>query len=124
MLIKRSPGGEFAGGGRAVNFQIHLCSSGMISDCIWRLTSIQYVQIEAGVNSDLGNGFFWVEIRDAKHVDHSRSTQMKIYTVLIASTDLWPQEMFTSLEILALVESESSFGAYVCHRRPAGLYRD
>ena len=29
--------------------------------------------------------------------------------------------MFTFLEMLALVESESSFGAYVC-RRPAGLH--
>ena len=38
----------------------------------------------------------------------------------IASTDLWLQEMFTFSEMLALVESESSFGAYVCHRRPGG----
>ena len=45
----------------------------------------------------------------------TRSTQVKI-----ASTDLWPQEMFTFLEMLALVESESSFGAYVCHGRPGG----
>ena len=28
--------------------------------------------------------------------------------------------MFTFLEMLALVESESSFGAYVCHWRPGG----
>ena len=115
---------------RAVNFEIHLCSSDMKSDWIWRSISIQYVQIEPGVNSDLGNGSFWVEIRDAKHVDlltsgcTCRLTQVKIYTGLIASTDLWPQEMFTFLEMLALVESESSFGAYVCHRRPVGLHRD
>ena len=32
--------------------------------------------------------------------------------------------MFTFSEMLALVQSESSFGAYVCHRRPAGLYSD
>ena len=44
-----------------------------------------------------------------------RSTQVKI-----ASTDLRPPEMFTFSEMLALVESESSFGAYVCHRRPGG----
>ena len=44
-----------------------------------------------------------------------RSTQLKS-----AATDLWPQEMFTFSEMLALVESESSFGAYVCHRRPGG----
>ena len=30
---------------RAVNFKIHLCSSDMKSDCIWRSISIQYVQI-------------------------------------------------------------------------------
>ena len=152
---------------RAVNFEIHPSSFDMKSDCIWRSISIQYVQMEPGVNSDLGNGSFWVEIRDAKHVDlltsttlakknwnsrahvaqardlssmHApmfglracfnffgqgsrctcRSTQVKIYTGLIASTDLWPQEMFTFLEMLALVELESSFGAYVCHRIPAG----
>ena len=47
-----------------------------------------------------------------------RSTQVKI-----TSTDLWPEEMnmFTFSEMLALVESESSFGAYVCHRRPGGF---
>ena len=28
--------------------------------------------------------------------------------------------MFTFSEMLALVESQSSFGAYVCHRRPGG----
>ena len=40
-----------------------------------------------------------------------RLTQVKIYTGLIASTDLWPQEILTFLEMLALVVSESSFGA-------------
>ena len=54
---------------RAVNFEIHLCSSGMNSDCIWGWISIQYIQIEHSVNSDLGNGSFWVEIHDAKHED-------------------------------------------------------
>ena len=38
---------------RAINFEIHLWSSGMNgADCIWRSTSIQHVQIEPGVNSD------------------------------------------------------------------------
>ena len=55
----------------AVNFEIHLCSFDMKSDCIWRSINIQYVQIEPGVNSDLGNGSFGVEIRDAKHADLS-----------------------------------------------------
>ena len=62
MVIKRSPDGECAGGGRAVNFETHLCNSGMISDCIQCSISIHYVQIEAGVNSDLGNGSSWVEM--------------------------------------------------------------
>ena len=83
-------------------------------DCIWRSTCIQYVQMEPGVNSDFGNGSFGVEIRDTKHVDlltsrcrsTCRSTQVKIYTGLIASTDPWPQEMFTFLEMLPQVESE------------------
>ena len=44
-----------------------------------------------------------------------RSTQVKI-----ASTDLSPQGMFTFSEMLALVESESSIGANVCHRGPGG----
>ena len=61
---------------RAVNFEIHLCSSDMKSDCIWRSISNQYVQIEPGVNSDLGNDSFWVEIRDAKHVDWSSTKYM------------------------------------------------
>ena len=90
---------------------------------IWRSISIQHVQIEARLNSDPGNDSFWDKIRDVEHVDRSthynygtcRSTQVKI-----ASTDLWPQEMFTFSEMLALVESESSFGAYVCHGRPGG----
>ena len=56
----------------AVNFEIHPWSSGMNSDCIWRSISIQYVQIEPAVNSDLGNGSCWVEMpRDAKHVHRS-----------------------------------------------------
>ena len=52
------------------------------------IISIQYVQIQPGVKSDLGNGSFWVEIHDAKHVDRLR--QVKIYTGLIASTYLSP----------------------------------
>ena len=33
-------------------------------------------------------------------------------------------EMFTFLEMLAVVTSENSFGAFVCARRPAGLHRN
>ena len=55
----------------AVNFEIHLCSSGssVISDCIWRSASNRYVQVRPGMNSDLGNGSFWVKIRVAENVD-------------------------------------------------------
>ena len=68
----------------------------------------------------LGNDSFWDKsVTLTMLIDlltsTCRSTQMKI-----ASTDLWPQGMFTFSEMLALVESESSFGAYVCHRRPGG----
>ena len=118
MVIKRSLGGPCRW--RAVNFEIHLWNSGMNADCIWRSISIQHVQIEAGLNSDPGNDSFWDKsVTLSMLIDlltsTCRSTQVKI-----ASTDLWPQGMFTFLEMLALVESESSFGAYVCHRRPGG----
>ena len=55
MVIKRSPGGPCRW--RAVNFEIHLWSSGMNVDCIWRSICIQHVQIEAGFNSNPGGGF-------------------------------------------------------------------
>ena len=118
MVIKRSPGGPCRW--RSVNFEIHLWSSGMNADCIWRSICIQHVQIEAGLNSDPGNDSFWdksvtLTILIDLLTSTSRSTQVKI-----ASTDLWPQGMFTFSEMLALVGSESSFGAYVCHRRPGG----
>ena len=71
MVIKRSPGGQASCRWRAVNFEIHLWSSGRNADCIWRSISIQHVQIEAGLNSDPGNDSFWDKIRDAEHVDRS-----------------------------------------------------
>ena len=57
------------------------------------------------MSSDQGECFFW-----------------GLCKPVIASTDLWPQdlEMFTFLVMLAMVVSESSFGAYV---RPWGLHR-
>ena len=112
MVIKRSPGGQ-ACMWRAINFEIHLWSSGMNADCIfWRSICIQHVQMEAGLNSDPGNDSFSDKIRDAKHVDRSthytsstcRSTQVKS-----ASTDLWPQEMFTFSEMLALFRVGKQF---------------
>ena len=118
MVIKRSSGGPCKW--RAVNFEIHLWSSGRNADCILRSICIQHVQIEAGLNSDPGNDSFWDKsVTPSMLIDlltsTCRSTQVKI-----ASTDLWPRGMFTFSEMLALVESESSFGACVCHRRPGG----
>ena len=79
MVIKRSPGGPCRW--RAVNFEIHLWSSGMNADCIWRSISIQHVQIEAGLNSDPGNDSFWdksvtlsmlIDLLTIVHVDQRR----------------------------------------------------
>ena len=122
MVIKRppaSPGGQ-ACRWRAVNFEIHLWSSGKNADCIfgdrsassmskwrpaWTLTRKWFL---LGQNP-------WRWACWSIYSLTCRSMQVKI-----ASTDLWPQEMFTFSEMLALVESESSVGAYVCHRRPGG----
>ena len=107
----------------AVNFEIHLWSSGKNADCIfgdrsassmskWRpVWTLTPEMIPFGTKS--------VTLRML--IDLLTSTMSCRSThVKISSTDLWPQEMFTFSEMLALVESESSFGAYVCHRRPGG----
>ena len=105
MVIKRSPGGPCRW--RAVNFEIHLWSSGMNADCNWRSICIQHVQIEAGLNTDPGNDSFWDKSVTLRRTETLHGTPS-------------PQGMFTFSEMLALVESESSFGAYVSHRRPGG----
>ena len=120
MVIKRSPGGQASCRWRAVNFEIHLWSSGMNADCIWRSICIQHVQIEAGLNSDPGNDSFWDKSVTLSMLIDLFTSTCRPTQVKIASTDLWPQGMFTLLEMLALVKSESSFGAYVCHRRNGG----
>ena len=102
-----APGGQADtrtwGRWRAVNFEIHLWSSGMNVDCIWRSISIQHVQIEAGLNSDpemipFGTKSVTLSMLIDLLTSTCRSTQVKI-----TSTDLWPQEMFTFSEMLALV---------------------
>ena len=50
-----------------------------------------------------------------------RPMQVKIYTGLIESIDLWPRQMF-AWKGLQMVVSDSSFGACVCHGRPVGLH--
>ena len=125
MVIKRS-GGEFAGGGRSTSkstcvvptwnltaFGDRSASSMSKQSPAWTLTSEMVT---------FGSKSVTLSMKIDLLTCRCRSTQVKIYTSLIASTDLWPQEMFTILEMLALVESESCFGAYVCHyyRRPGG----
>ena len=96
MVIKRSPGGEFGGGGRStwkstceVPGWLHLAID-QHPVCpnlapAWTLTSVWSYQL----TSDLRDVYFL--------------------------------EMHTCL---AMVVSESSFGVYVCLRRPAGLHRN
>ena len=57
---------------QAVNFEIHLFSSDMKSACIWRSISIQHVQIEPSVNSDLQHGSFWVAVLPKQQVTKRR----------------------------------------------------
>ena len=49
----------------------------------------------------------WSIYSPVDKLSRCRSTQVKLYTGLIASIDLWPQEMFTFSEMLALVPSET-----------------
>ena len=123
MVIKRSPDGQESCRWRAVNFEIHLWSSGKNADCIFgdRSASSMSKWRPAWILTPEMIHFRTKSVTLSMLIDlltstmSCRSTQVKI-----ASTDLWPQEMFTFSEMLALVESESSFGAYICHRRPGG----
>ena len=122
MVIKRSPGGQ-ACRWRAVNFEIHLWSSGKNADCIFgdRSASSMSKWRPAWTLTPEMIPFRTKSVTLSMLIDLLTSTMLCRSTqVKIASTDLWPQEMFTFSEMLALVESESSFGAYVCHRRPGG----
>ena len=40
-------------------------------------------KFSAGMNSDLGNGFFWVEIPDAKHVDQCNTISSKRHATFL-----------------------------------------
>ena len=65
MVIKKSPGGRICRW-RAVNFEIHLCSSGVTAFGDRPASSLS--KFSASVKTDLGNGSFWFEIGDAEHV--------------------------------------------------------
>ena len=80
-------------------------------------------QVKPGVNSDLGNGSFWVEIRDTKLVDRCSWRSTRIHEFDRINWRLTSKDVYF-FEMLAMGVSESSFSAYVCHRRPAGLHRD
>ena len=107
MVIKRSPGGESASGGRST-------SKSTCAVPAWSLTAFgdqpasSMSKFSASVNSDLGNGSFWVKIGDAEHVDRCSSECTRAWTYQLNS------EMFTFFNLLAMVVSESRFGAYVC----------
>ena len=118
MVIKISPGGESAGGGRSTSKSTCVLFRPAFGD----RPASSMSKFSASVNSDLGNGSFWVEIGDAEHID-------VVENIREFDRINWPltSEMFTFLDMLtqlAIVVSESSFGAYVCIRRPAGLHRD
>ena len=92
----------------------------------WRQVTVQkacaYDVRKAPVHDLLLNFHSETVTRDSEwQTPHSKGCQENCCG-LVPSTDLWPQEMVTFFEMLALVESESSFGAYVCQRRPAGLH--
>ena len=122
MVVKRSPGGQ-ACRWRAVNFEIHLWSSGKNADCIFgdRSASSMSIWRPAWTLTPEMIPFGTKSVTLSMLIDLLTSTTMmscRSTQVNIASTDLWPQEMFTFSEMLALVESErlseSNFGAYVC----------
>ena len=121
MVIKRCPGG--AGGGRST-------SKSTCEVPAWTLTAFgdrsassmsKYAWTLTPDMIPFGSKSVTLSMLIDLLTSRCRSTQVKLYTGLIASIDLWPQEMFTFSEMLALVQSESSFGAFVSHRRPAGL---
>ena len=89
MVIKRYPGRECAGGGRSASK----------STCVvptWNLTAFGDRSASSmskkspawtlPLLSVLGNGSFWVEIRDAKHVD--RSSHLYMWSFLLLG--VWP----------------------------------
>ena len=121
MVIKRSPGGQ-ACRWRAINFEIHLWSSGKNADCIfgdrsassmskwrpaWTLTpEMIHFRTKSVTLSML------IDLLIIVHVDRRRWRAHQL------TYDLKRCLLFR--KCLRFFESESSFGAYVCHRRPGG----
>ena len=121
MVIKISPGGQ-ACRWRAINFEIHLWSSGKNADCIfgdrsassmskwrpaWTLTpEMIHFRTKSVTLSML------IDLLIIVHVDRRRWRAHQL------TYDLKRCLLFR--KCLRFFESESSFGAYVCHRRPGG----
>ena len=112
---------------RAVNFEIHLCSSGVISDCIWRdLTASSMSKFSASVNSDLGSREWFLLARNPRRwacrsmIRCSRKcTRVWSYPL---TSDLRDVYFFICLQWSCL--KAVSVPTFVSNRRPAGLDRD
>ena len=121
MVIKRSPGGQ-ACRWRAINFEIHLRSSGKNDDCIfgdrsassmskwrpaWTLTPEMIHFRTKSVTLSMS-----IDLLTIVHVDRRRWRSHQL------TYDLKRCLLFR--KCLRFFESESSFDANVCHRRPGG----
>ena len=115
--------------GRGRNLKV--CQSAWLFTSTWYarvVCSLELLRGElsrgyTGLNSDPGNDSFSDKIRDAKHVD--RSTHYSTCRSTHAGEERinWPmtsRDVYFFGNACGFFESESSFGAYVCHRRPGG----
>ena len=121
MVIERSPGGQ-ACRWRAINFgnpPVKFRQERWLH--IWRSICTQHVQMEAGLNSDPEMIHFrtksvtlsmLIDLLIIVHVDRRRWRAHQL------TYDLKRCLLFR--KCLRFFESENSFGAYVCHRRPGG----
>ena len=101
MVIKRSPGGESAGGGRSTSKSTYAVPAwSLTAFCDQPVSSMS--KFSARVNSDLVNGSFWLEIRDAEHVDRCSSKCTRVSRVNRPLTS----QMFIFQNMLAMVVSE------------------
>ena len=84
LVIKRSPGWESAGCGRST-------SKSTCAVPTWSLTvfgdrpASSMSKFSASMSSDLGNGSFWVEIRDAEHVDRCSWKCTRVWSYRLTS---------------------------------------
>ena len=126
LVIKRSPGGESAGGGRPTSelASVHVVPAWThtTSNGDWPASSMSGSKFSVRVNSDLGNGSFWG--RNQRRWA-CWSMLLKIYGSLTVSTEHLTSEMFgfwICSHVLQL-SCLQAVGAYICLiiSRPAGL---